>query len=136
LVDRVPVPGPARAPVIRHDVQDRGEAVEQKWRQEIYNRVKLGKAPTITLGEAVARYYETTLKPGAKPTKLVRDLAYRKQIKHAFGANRKLSEITQAEVAKWQDERVAEHGLAPSSTNRVHTVPRAIVKAIVNKGSR
>jgi hypothetical protein len=100
-------------------------ALEQKWRQQIYDRVKLGKAPTITLGEAAARYYETT--PGAKPKKLARDLAYLKQIKDAFGADRKLSEITQAEVAKWQDERVTKHGLAPSSANRAYTVLRAIV---------
>ena len=26
--------------------------LEQKWRQEIYDRVKLCKAPTITIGEA------------------------------------------------------------------------------------
>jgi integrase len=103
------------------------KVLEQKWRQEIYDRVKLGKAPTVTLGEAAARYYETTLKPGGKPAKLARDLGYLKQIKDAFGADRKLSEITQAEVAKWRDELVTKHGLAPSSANRVYTVLRAIV---------
>jgi hypothetical protein len=47
--------------------------------------VKLGKAPTITLGEAAARYYETTLKPGGKPATLARDLGYLKRIKDTFG---------------------------------------------------
>jgi hypothetical protein len=28
------------------------KTLEQKWRQEIYDRVKLCKAPTITIGEA------------------------------------------------------------------------------------
>jgi hypothetical protein len=87
------------------------KVLEQKCRQEIYDRVKLGKAATITLGEAAARYYETTLKPGGKRAKLARDLGYLKQIKDAFGADRKLSEITQAEVAKWRDEFVTKHGL-------------------------
>jgi hypothetical protein len=81
----------------------------------------------ITLGEAAARYYETTLKPGRKPAKLARDFSYLKQIKDAFGAERKLSEITQAEVAKWRDEVVTKHGLAPSSANRIYTVLRAVV---------
>jgi hypothetical protein len=84
--------------------------------------VKIGKAPTITLGQAAARYYETTLKPGGKLAKLARDLSYLKQIKDAFGADRKLSEIAQSEVAKWWDELVTKHGLAPSSANRVYTV--------------
>jgi hypothetical protein len=80
------------------------KALEQKWRQQIYDRVKLGKAPAITLGEAAARYYDTILEPGTKPKKLTRDLAHLKQIKDAFGANRKLNEITRAEVAKLQDQ--------------------------------
>ena len=100
------------------------KALEQKWRQQIYDRVKLGKAPTITLGEAAARYYETTLVPGAKPKKLARHLAYLKQIKDAFGADRKLGDITQADVAKWRDERVTKHGLAASPANRVYVVLR------------
>jgi hypothetical protein len=86
--------------------------------------VKLGKAPTITPGEPAVRYYETTLRPGGK---LARDLGYLKQIKDAFVADRKLSEITQAQVANWRPELVTRHGLAPSSANRVDTVLRAIV---------
>ncbi len=103
------------------------KALERKWRQEIYDRVKLGKAPTITLGEAAARYYETALKPGGKPATLARDLGYLKRIKDAFGADRRLSDIPQAEVAKWRDELVTKRGLAPSSANRMYTVLRAIV---------
>lgn len=103
------------------------KALEQKWRQEIYDRVKLGKAPTITLGEAAARYYETTLKPGGKPATLVRDLGYLKRIKDAFGADRRLSDISQGEVAKWRDELVTKRGLAPASANRMYSVLRAIV---------
>jgi hypothetical protein len=101
--------------------------LEQKWRQEIYDRVKLGKAPTITLGGGAARYYDATLKPGGKPAKLARNLGYLKQIKDAFGADRTLSGITQAELAKWRDELVTKRDLAPSSANRVYTVLRAIV---------
>ena len=103
------------------------KALEQKWRQEINDRVKLGKAPSITLGEGAARYYETTLKPGGKPVKLAKDLCYLKQINAAFGADRRLADITQAEVAQWRDELVTKRGLAPSSANRVYAVLRAIV---------
>jgi integrase len=67
------------------------------------------------------------LKPGVKPSKLARDLGYIKQLKDAFGADRKLTDITQAEVARWRDELVTKHGLASSSANRVYTVLRAIV---------
>jgi hypothetical protein len=81
----------------------------------------------ITLGEGAARYFETILKPHGKPGKLARDLGYIKQIKDAFGGDRKLTDLNQAEVAKWRDELVTRHGLAPSSANRVYTVLRAIV---------
>jgi hypothetical protein len=37
---------------------------------------------------------------------MARDLVYLKQIKGAFGPDRWLTDITQAEVAKWRDELV------------------------------
>ena len=45
--------------------------LEQQWRREIHDRVKSGKAPTITLGAAIDDYYEVDLKarPNAKPKK-------------------------------------------------------------------
>jgi hypothetical protein len=49
------------------------KAFEQKRRQEITDRVKHGKAPSITLSEAAMRYLETTLKPGGDRAKLKRD---------------------------------------------------------------
>jgi hypothetical protein len=64
------------------------------------------------------------LKPGGKPAKLARDLGYLKQIKDAFGADRKLTDITQAEVAKWRDNQarvsaiVGEPGLHRVAGNR------------------
>jgi hypothetical protein len=50
------------------------KAFEQKRHQEITDRVKHGKAPSITLSEAAMRYFETTLKPGGDRAKLKRDL--------------------------------------------------------------
>jgi hypothetical protein len=97
------------------------------WRREIYERIHLGKSPTTMLGEAAARYFETILKPHGKPGNLARDLGYIKQIKDAFGSDRKLTDINQAEVAKWRDELVTKRGLASSSANRIYTVLRAIV---------
>jgi integrase len=102
-------------------------ALEEKWRREIHDRVQHGKAPTITLGEACARYYSTTLKPGAKKAKLRRDLSNLKAIKEEFGADTPLIAITQSQVAKWRDEMVSEDGLEPASANRVYSVLRAIV---------
>jgi hypothetical protein len=52
-------------------------AVEQKRRQEITNRLRLGKAPAITLGAAAMRYVETVLKARRGPDKLKRDLGWR-----------------------------------------------------------
>jgi integrase len=103
------------------------KTLEQMWRREIYERIQLGKSPTITLGEAAARYFETILKPHGKPGKLAQDLGYIKQIKDAFGSDRKLTDINQAEVANWRDELVTKRGLASSSANRVYRVLRAIV---------
>jgi hypothetical protein len=76
------------------------KALEQKWKREIYERAPLGKSPTIKRGEATARYFEATLKPGGNPPKLARDLDCIKQIKDDFGADRKLNDLIQVEVAR------------------------------------
>jgi hypothetical protein len=113
------------------------KAFEQKRRQEITDRVKHGKAPSITLSEAAMRYFETTLKPGGDRAKLKRDLGYINRIVIAFGADTRLTDIRQHDVAKWRDELVTRlrilpgqkepRTLKPASANRAYTVLRAII---------
>jgi integrase len=113
------------------------KALEQKWRQEITDRIKLGKSPSITLGEAGRRYYATVLKPTGTPAGLKRDLGRLGQIVEAFGEDTLLIDIKQADVAKWRDELVTvprvrkgrkkPSVLKPSSANRIYTVLLAIV---------
>jgi hypothetical protein len=45
---------------------------------------------------------------------MARDVGYLKQIKDAFGPDRWLTEISQAEAAKWRNELVTNFGLIPS----------------------
>jgi hypothetical protein len=45
---------------------------------------------------------------------MARHLGYLNQIKDAFGPDRWLTYIGQAEVAKWRDELVTNFGLIPS----------------------
>jgi integrase len=113
------------------------KAFEQKRRQEITDRVKHGKAPSITLGEAATRYFETVLKPGGEREKLKRDLGYINRIVTAFGADTRLTDIRQHDVATWRDELVTRprvlpgqkqpRTLKPASANRAYTVLRAII---------
>jgi integrase len=113
------------------------KALEAEWRKQLVDRVRLGKAPTITLGEACIRYYETVLKPTGNPKSLKRDLGYLKQIKDAFGADTKLTDIKQHAVAKWRDDLVTvprirtgrkkPSAVKPASANRSYTVLRAII---------
>jgi integrase len=103
------------------------KALEQRWRQELVDRIKLGKAPTITLGAACQRYYETVLRPTGKPKTLKRDLVYLDQLQRRFGAGTLLTDLKQHEIAKWRDDLVIKGELKPASANRAYGVLRAII---------
>lgn len=106
----------------------RAEALERQWRNDIHERQKLGKLPSITLGEAVIRYSETILVPTAKSKKkLQRDQSNLTVICDAFGKDRLLSNLKQSEIAKWRDEHVTKRKVKPSTANRLYAVLRAII---------
>ena len=99
---------------------------EAEWRTEIKERQAKGSKPTITLGAACVNYYNTNLKPGGKPKKLVRDRLKLKQITDQFGEDRLLSDITQAEVADWRNEMIAT-GNKGATVNRISGVLRSVI---------
>jgi hypothetical protein len=93
------VPVDARTEVAAGDIRS-GEAL-----QGAYHHYRRG----------IGRIFETTLKPGVSVATMARDLGYLNQIKDAFGPDRWLTDIGQAEVAKWRDELVTNFGLIPNS---------------------
>ena len=101
--------------------------LEAEWRRQIHDRVKAGKAPSITLGEAIDRYYLTVLEPDGKPDTLKAALYSLNQIRTHFGPDRRLDQITQAEVAAWRDKLLTEKGLSAGGANRLYAWVRAIV---------
>jgi integrase len=104
------------------------QELEDQRRREIHDRIKTGKAPSISLGEAAARYFETVLKkPDAKKAKLDRDLVYLNQLKEQFGKDTLLSDLRKDKIATWRDGMVTEGGLKPSSANRLAGLLRAIL---------
>jgi integrase len=121
------------------------KALEADRRKEIADRRKAGKAPTITLGAAAKRYYETILKtPNARPVKLKRDLGYLGQLTDEFGADTLLTMLAAYDVAQWRDELVTKPRpsrakpipgkeprmlppLTPAAANRLYGVLRAII---------
>jgi integrase len=121
------------------------KALEAQRRQEIADRLKAGKAPTIPLGEACRRYYNTKLKTeNAKPKKLQRDLGYLAQLTEEFGAHTLLTAIRGHDVAKWRDALITNPRpsrakpvegeppkmlapMKPASVNRLYGLLRAII---------
>jgi hypothetical protein len=123
--------GQRGVPFIRHYVQAEMKTLEQKWRQEIYDRAKLCKAPTITIGEAYTEYYETTLQPGGKR----RDDGAGPRIPQAD--QRRLwprslaTDISRAQVAKWRDELVTNLGLIPSRSADAREIAFLAIEACI-----
>jgi integrase len=121
------------------------KALEAQLREGITDRIKAGKAPTITLGDAAQRYYAAMLnKTGSKPKKLLRDLGYISQITDEFRAETLLTAIRADAVADWLHRLITEprpgrakpkegaavRPLPPmkkSSANRIYGVLRAII---------
>jgi integrase len=110
-------------------VKSKAKELEAEWRRQIYERQRLGKAPTIKLGEAIDRYYATILEPTGKPKTLKKDLYCLNAIRSHFGPDTSLDDLKQAEVAEWRDAMVEDHGLAASSANRMWAYLRAILTA-------
>jgi len=107
--------------------KSKARELEAEWRRQIHDRVKAGKAPSITLGEAIDRYYQTVLEPDGKPATLRAALYSLNQIRIHFGPDRMLDRITQAEVAAWRDKLLTERGLSAGGANRLYARVRAIV---------
>jgi integrase len=93
----------------------KAERIERKWRDEIDETFITGKSnaadkPSLTLGEAVARYYTKVLAhEGAKPRTLAKDRVYLKALVARFGEDRMLNTLEGGELADWRDELLDDH---------------------------
>ncbi len=63
----------------------KAKELETQWRREIHDRKAVGKLPSITLGTAIDRYFDTVLVPKGKPKTRKKDLYYLNSIRSHFG---------------------------------------------------
>ena len=103
------------------------KAIEERLRREIQDRVAAGKLPTIAFGDAIDRYFETILSPRGKAKVRAKDIYVLDKLRAHFGAETPLDAITSADIARYRDELVTKHKLAPSTANREISYLRAII---------
>ncbi|MDE2165918.1 MAG: site-specific integrase [Alphaproteobacteria bacterium] len=108
------------------------KALEQRLRREIQDRVAAGKLPTILFGDAIDRYFDTVLSPRGKDKVRAKDIYVLDKLRARFGAETPLDAITSADIARYRDELVTKHKLAPSTANREISYMRAIINRAAN----
>ncbi len=108
------------------------KALEQRLRREIQDRIAAGKLPTIPFGDAIDRYFETVLAPRGRDKVRAKDIYVLAKLRARFGEGTPLDTITSADIARYRDELVTKHKLAPSTANREISYMRAIINRAAN----
>ncbi len=105
--------------------------IERRWRSEIFDHHVHGTVASMSLGDAVERYWTTVILPKGKKLTAKNTLYMLNRIRETFGPETPLEAITTAAIAKWADELLG-NGLRASTVNRNVTV----LKALLNKAHK
>ncbi|HXP74104.1 MAG TPA: tyrosine-type recombinase/integrase [Stellaceae bacterium] len=114
--------------------RSKARELEQQWRREIHDRVAAGKLPTISLADAIDRYYQTVLLPQGKPKTRAKDLYTLNKLRTHFGADTPLDGLTPTVIAQYSDDLIIKQKLAQSSANREIGYIRAILNKAEDRG--
>ncbi len=97
--------------------------LERRWRSQIYDQATLGQSVSMTLDEALDRYWSTIIVPRGRKRSAQNTLYLLERIRRDFGSETPLEAL--ARVSDWAD-RLLGAGLSPSTVNRNFDAMKAI----------
>ncbi len=93
--------------------------LERHWRSQVYEKHVFGISPSITLEQALDRYWSTIIVPKGKKRSAQVTLYILERIRKHFGPETALETITTAQATGWADSLIAEGtpGTIPEKEN-------------------
>ncbi|MFQ5971290.1 MAG: tyrosine-type recombinase/integrase [Alphaproteobacteria bacterium] len=109
----------------------KAQELERQWRSQLFDHAVLGKTASMTLDEALDRYWSTVILPKGRKRSAQNTLYILRRVREDFGPDTPLEDLDTAKLTDWSD-KLLQQGLAPSTVNRNLNC----MKAVLNKAHK